>query len=240
MEDTGRRNSVRIKTKLKVRFKDASAFISEYTHNISKGGIFVRTKKPCERGSAVQVTLVMPETDKEVVATGEVIHVVRPEQATEQQPAGMGVELKELSEEDRKLIEDFIHDKIETGEAKDGLGRRDHERYEAKIRVRFGSLEALKEEYTHNISHGGIFIRTNKPKEMHEKLRVILTHPETGEEMIMEGEVVRVVEAKEAEAANHPAGMGIKFLSMDKHTRAQLSSFINSPHVQSNQDVEIT
>jgi type IV pilus assembly protein PilZ len=227
-DDSGRRKNVRIKAKLKVRFKDVSAFIAEYTHNISKGGLFVRTGKPCELGSFVQVIIILPEGDKEVPALGEVIHVVSADQATSAQPAGMGIELKEITPEDQQMIEKFIEDKLKQDQYADGLGRREHRRYEARIRVRFGSLEALIEEYTHNISHGGIFIRTRNPKKLNERVKVILAHPQSGEEMIMDGEVVRVVSDHESQVTGQPPGMGVRFLTMDKYTRDQLSAFINA------------
>jgi len=234
VEDSGRRKNIRVKAKLKVRFKDVAAFISEYTHNISKGGLFVRTSKPCEQQSMVQVVIVIPEIEQEILALGEVIHVVTPEQATEAQPSGMGIELKEIKHEDVQSIETFIKNKLELDKYADGLGRREHRRYEAKIRVRFGSREAMIEEYTHNISHGGIFIRTRKPKDLHERVKIILSHPVTREEMVLDGEVVRVVREKESAALHHPSGMGVRFLTMDKYTREQLEAFINSSYVQNN------
>ena len=239
IEDTGRRNNVRIKAKLKVRFRDVTAFISEYTHNISKGGIFVRTHKPCEIGSLVQVILIMPETEKEIPALGSVMHVVSPENATDAKPAGMGIELKKIAPEDQKVIEDFIRDKLAQDQYADGLGRREHQRFEVKIRVRFGSLEALVEEYTHNISHGGIFIRTKNPKKLHERLKIILTHPVSGEEMILDGEVVRAVNPEESKKTGHPPGMGVHFLSRDKYTMDQLAAFINANDLPKNTELLI-
>ena len=60
MQDEGRRGNLRIKARLKVRFKDANSFITEYTHNISKGGLFVRTKKPFKQGTMIEIVLIMP------------------------------------------------------------------------------------------------------------------------------------------------------------------------------------
>jgi type IV pilus assembly protein PilZ len=227
-DDSCRRDALRIKARLKVRFKDAGAFISEYTHNISKGGLFVRTGKPCAQGSLVEVTLIIPECDKEVRAIGEVIHVVTAEQATESQPAGMGLQLRDLAHEDHQVIEDYMREKLASGEIDDGLGRRQHQRFEARIRVRFGSMEAMNEEYAHNISHGGIFIRTSRPKKLQEKVKIILTHPVTAEEMILEGEVVRVVEEAESKRTGQPAGMGVRFLATDNYTLDQLAHFIRA------------
>ena len=227
MVDPSRRQSPRIKARLKVRFKNANAFISEYTQNISKGGLFVRTKKPCASGSMVEVVLVVPDTEQEVTAVGEVCHVVDAEAATEAQPAGMGLELKEISPEAKAMIEAYISDKLKEASPADGLGRREHRRYETRIRVRFGSLEALMEEYSHNLSHGGVFIRTSNPKPLNEKLKIILAHPVTQEEMILDGEVVRIVTVEEAQKTGQPPGMGVRFDNLDKFAIDQLQAFIN-------------
>jgi type IV pilus assembly protein PilZ len=227
MVDPSRRQSPRIKARLKVRFKNANAFISEYTQNISKGGLFVRTRKPCASGSIVEVVLVIPDTEQEVSAMGDVIHVVDAEAATEARPAGMGLELKEISPEAKALIEGYISDRLKEELPADGLGRREHRRYDTRIRVRFGSLEALFEEYSHNLSHGGIFIRTSNPKPLQEKLKIILTHPVTQEEILLEGEVVRLVTVDDAQKTGQPPGMGVRFDDLDQFAIEQLQAFIN-------------
>lgn len=228
--DTGRRKAVRVKARLKVRFKNARAFISEYTHNISKGGLFIKTHKPCELRDLVEVVLLLPGSGKEISSLGEVAHVILPSEASDENPAGMGLQLKELEEADRQTIEQFIEEEIQnSGESLEG--RRRHTRYETRIRVRFGNKEALMEEFTHNISHGGIFIQTERPKPLHERMLIVLTHPDNQEEMILHGEVVRLVGPAEAEATGQKAGMGVRFLEMDEYTRKQLETFINSKHV---------
>jgi uncharacterized protein (TIGR02266 family) len=222
VDDTGRRNDPRVKARLKVRFHDAKAFITEYTHNISKGGLFVRTHKPCESQSLVEVVLVLPETEQEITARGKVIHIMTPEKATEAHPAGMGLELQEITPADQKIIAAFIKDRLE----RDKVDRRQHPRYEAKIRVRFGSLEALIEEYSHNISHGGIFIKTNNPKKLGEHLRIILTHPQNGQELTLDGEVIRIVTQLQAQQIGHPPGMGVLFLNVNPDIKKQINTFI--------------
>ena len=229
--DTGRRKDVRVKARLKVRFKNARAFISEYTHNISKGGLFIKTQKPCAMQDVVEVVLLLPGTEQEISCLGEVAHVCPPSEASDQNPAGMGLQLKELAGADREQIEQFITHEIEASGGVGAEGRRQHTRYEARIRVRFGSKDALLEEFMHNISHGGIFVQTERPKPLHERMMIILTHPDSQEEMILHGEVVRIVLPAEADATDQKAGMGVRFLEMDEYTRKQLEDFINSKHV---------
>jgi hypothetical protein len=56
----------------------------------------------------VEIILSLPDTGTEVLAQGEVIHIVLPENATEQTPAGMGVQILELKPEDQEKIDQFI------------------------------------------------------------------------------------------------------------------------------------
>ncbi len=235
MDDRAKRKAPRVKARLKVKFRNAAAFITEYTHNISKGGIFIRTKNPCKLWDKVEVVLVMPEDGQEVSAFGEVIHVVSADQATDSQPAGMGLQLAQIDSKDQELIEEFIKNHLAAGDQDLSYGRREHKRYEARIRVRFGSKEALVEEYIRNISHGGIFICTSEPKPIDEKIMVILTHPDSGEDMLMQGEVVRVVSEEDAkQRPGRKVGMGVKFTEMDEATREQLDLFIKSEHSRNN------
>jgi len=229
--DTGRRKDVRVKARLKVRFKNPRAFISEYAHNISKGGLFIKTQKPCALRDMVEVVLLLPGSDLEISCLGEVAHLVSPGEASNDNPAGMGLQLRDLTEESRQKIEQFIEAEIKASGDVGLEGRRQHIRYEARIRVRFGSKEALLEEFIHNISHGGIFIQTDRPKPLQDRMLIILTHPDTQEEMILHGEVVRLVGPGEAEATGQKVGMGIRFLEVDEYTRKQLDNFINSQHV---------
>jgi len=228
--DNGRRAEARIKVRLKVRFKNADSFISEYTHNLSKGGLFIRTLKPCGLREKVGIVLILPEGGQEVNATGEVIHIITAEQASEQTPAGMGVQILEWPKGAQDQIEQFIKDKLKT-EA-DINSRRKHERVEARLRIKFESKEALVEEYIHNISHGGLFIATAKPRSVGEHLSVILVHPENLQEMMLHGEVVRVVTAADAPRQGLKPGMGIKFLKMDQYVRDEIDKFIKNESIK--------
>lgn len=224
--DSGRRTETRAKFRLKVRFKNADSFINEYTHNISKGGLFIRTSKPCGLREKVGIVLILPESEQEVGATGEVIHIVAPEQADEQTPSGMGVQILEWQVGAQDQIERFIKDKLKIDA--DIKGRRRYERVEAKLRIKFESKEALVEEYIHNLSHGGLFIATTKPRSTGEHLSVILIHPENSQEMLLHGEVVRVVTAADSEKQGLNPGMGIKFLKLDQYVRNEIDKFIKN------------
>jgi len=230
-KDQGKRVAPRVKARLKVKFKNPESFINEYTHNISKGGIFIRTPKPCGLRDKLEIVLVLPKTEEEIAVLGEVIHVVPEDKASEHMPAGMGLQILEFKKADQEKIEAFIKESLKT-EA-DVLSRREHMRIDTRIRVKFESKEALVEEYIHNISHGGIFIQTLKPKLVGEHISVILIHPNTSQEILLHGEIARVVSADDAKRLNIQPGMGIKFKELDPYVKHQIDEFIKAEATRS-------
>ena len=108
MADEERRSSPRVRARLRVKFRSAESFINEYTHNISKGGLFIRTSNPHSMREKVDLIITLPDTNIEVLAQGEVIHIILPENATEQTPAGMGLQILELKKEDLEKINQFM------------------------------------------------------------------------------------------------------------------------------------
>lgn len=79
-------------------FESFDAFIQEYVTNISKTGVFIKSKSPLPVGTKVNLrfTLIMDDIET-IEGTGEVVRV-------ESEPAGMGILFSELAEESRTLI----------------------------------------------------------------------------------------------------------------------------------------
>ena len=64
--------------------------MSDYTHNISRGGTFIRTHRPLEVGTKLSFRIRAPELG-ELWLKGVVRWVVDVDDAEEDQPAGMGI-----------------------------------------------------------------------------------------------------------------------------------------------------
>lgn len=88
-----------------------------------------------------------------------------------------------------------------------GRERRETGRAGLQLPVEYDQLNAFLSDYTHNISQGGTFIRTERPLEVGTSLSFKIRAPELGE-LVLKGVVRWVVDAK----GDHPAGMGIAFL----------------------------
>ncbi len=69
-----------------------NAFFADYTKNISRGGMFIKTPRPLETGSRCQFSLSLPALADPLALEGEVVWVLGPEEAQRQgAEPGMGI-----------------------------------------------------------------------------------------------------------------------------------------------------
>lgn len=108
MHSDERRGGPRAPIELRVEYKRLNSFFADYTKNISKGGTFIRTDRPLEIGTDFLFKLGIPGMDGPLVLQGKVQWVVTPEQATEDQEAGMGIGFVFHSEADRARVEGAV------------------------------------------------------------------------------------------------------------------------------------
>lgn len=86
-------------------FDSFDQFIQEYVTNISRTGVFIKTKEPLPIGTAVNLrfTVIMDDIES-VEGEGEVVRV-------ETDPPGMGVVFRKLSGYSQGLIEKLLTQK---------------------------------------------------------------------------------------------------------------------------------
>ena len=83
-------------------FDSFDQFIQEYVTNISRSGVFIKTKEPLPIGTEVNLRFTVIMDDIETIeGLGVVVRV-------ENEPAGMGVVFKELSSYSRDLIDKLL------------------------------------------------------------------------------------------------------------------------------------
>ena len=79
-------------------FESFEAFIHEYVTNISRSGVFIRSKSPLPVGTPVNLKFTVIMDDIETIeGQGEVVRV-------EEDPQGMGVVFTELTKYSEELI----------------------------------------------------------------------------------------------------------------------------------------
>ena len=83
-------------------FESYDAFINEYVTNISRTGVFIRSKTPLAVGTKVNLRFTVIMDDIETIeGIGEVVRV-------HEDPAGMGVVFTELSSYSQGLIDKLL------------------------------------------------------------------------------------------------------------------------------------
>ena len=79
---------------LKVEYRRLNTFFADYTKNISRGGTFIKTKKPLDIGTDFIFKLFIPTLENPIELTGTVKWIVKPgEEGPGEQP-GMGIKFK--------------------------------------------------------------------------------------------------------------------------------------------------
>ncbi len=92
---------------LRVEYKRINTFFADYTKNISKGGTFIRTARPLEAGTEFMFVLSLPEA-VELELKGIVKWVVPETEASEDKPAGMGIQFVYADDAQRTAVEAVV------------------------------------------------------------------------------------------------------------------------------------
>lgn len=108
MDPSDRRTSHRAAIVLNVEYKRVNTFFADYTRNISKGGTFIRTDRPLQIGTEFVFALTIRNVAEPLKLRGRVRWVVVPDDASEEQPAGMGIEFLYENDEERKSTETIV------------------------------------------------------------------------------------------------------------------------------------
>jgi hypothetical protein len=99
MTETGRKEE---RVTINKEFESYDAFINEYVTNISRSGVFVRSKAPLPIGTQVNLRFTVIMDDIETIdGIGEVVRV-------HDDPPGMGVVFTELSSYSKGLIDKIL------------------------------------------------------------------------------------------------------------------------------------
>src|SRR3954471_2517618 len=93
-----------------VRYKSATVdeFIENHSHDISRGGIFIKTKSPFPAGTLLKFEVRIAEDQKLMQGVGRVVWRREPERAEENFPAGMGIKFIKTGEGAAELISQIV------------------------------------------------------------------------------------------------------------------------------------
>ncbi|HTY18793.1 MAG TPA: TIGR02266 family protein [Myxococcota bacterium] len=100
-----RRRSPRSPLLVRVCYSTVDALFSEFTRNVNEGGLFIETETPSPTDTRVALTFQLPGSEEPIHARGRVAWV---QAASDEGPAGMGVEFEHLSPDARGRIDALV------------------------------------------------------------------------------------------------------------------------------------
>ena len=108
------RRRVPLERKVSLKFKEFRGFITEVSHNVSLGGMFIGTTSPKPPGTIFDFELSLTDDFKLVQGIGEVVWI-REGDGGPGRPPGMGVRFLDLSPESRRLVQRIVEEHVGGG-----------------------------------------------------------------------------------------------------------------------------
>ena len=103
------REGLRVPVQLLVDYRGSNGnYLFDFCKDLGAGGVFIKTDKPMELGSKLDLTFTLPDSKETLRTKGEVIWVQPPIQGRQDLTPGMGVQFAHFHQEQRAMLKDFI------------------------------------------------------------------------------------------------------------------------------------
>lgn len=86
-----------------------SMTVTDFTLDVSEGGIFVETDRPLEEGTNVDLEFSLPDEKIPIRTRGKVVHSISGDNVSEGRSRGMGIQFQEISNIDTMKIRDYVN-----------------------------------------------------------------------------------------------------------------------------------
>jgi type IV pilus assembly protein PilZ len=100
--------------------------------------------------------------------------------------------------------------------------RRRTDRAPVVVRIEYSTVDALFSDFTRNINEGGIFVETEEPVALDQKVELKLRLPGSDELVRVQGRVVRVEQA----TATASGGIAVEFGQLDARARELINAAV--------------
>ncbi len=111
---------------LKIRYKSATLedFIERYSNDISRGGIFIKAKKPLAVGTLLKFEFILQDQSTLIHGVGRVVWRRDEAEADTDNPSGMGIKFIKMDPESRSIVQRIAEGRGHPGvfeQGKDGI-----------------------------------------------------------------------------------------------------------------------
>ena len=102
---------------LKIRYKSATLedFIERYSNDISRGGIFIKAKKPLAVGTLLKFEFILQDQSTLIHGVGRVVWRRDEGEADGDNPSGMGIKFIKMDPESRSVVQRIAEDRAHPG-----------------------------------------------------------------------------------------------------------------------------
>ena len=102
-----KRSAARLHHEIPVAYRSVGSFLTDWATNISRGGLFINTRKPLPVGTAVKILVQLPGASFPVQLGGRVTRITEYDNRANMVP-GMGVEFTDVNDAQKREIEAFV------------------------------------------------------------------------------------------------------------------------------------
>jgi len=102
---------------LKIRYKSATLedFIERYSSDISRGGVFIKAKKPLAVGTLLKFEFILQDQSTLIHGVGRVVWRRDEGEADGDNPSGMGIKFIKMDPESRSVVQRIAEDRAHPG-----------------------------------------------------------------------------------------------------------------------------
>ena len=103
-----RRKHPRFPVRIRIEYRAADQFFTDYIQNLSLGGIFVETAEPLPVNTVLKVQFSLPSMRKPIVADGIVVHASQVGRKRDLAAGGMGIRFSDLDQRSKQAVETYL------------------------------------------------------------------------------------------------------------------------------------
>lgn len=218
----------RAQTVFKALYADQEGYFREdKVLNVSKGGLFLQSRCPRQKGERLELILILPDETCEITVQGQIMHscsfAKNPQEPMSQETlCGMGIMFTSIEPQLKDRLGFFIDRLFDCKGG--GGGKRQRPRVQPPLnQVQLNLTQKEQSAVLCNLSATGMLLRLRDPVVLLEKMTLAIMHPDTTYQFELQGEIIHTQKTHDP---THPYAAGIRFINLDGKTQETIFELI--------------